>query len=260
MSSKSKAPQDDRRARAEQLKAEREAAARASERRTRLLIAIAVLAAIALVAVAVVATRSSTGENAAVPTGVTAPDGPASFVDEGAPVVMDEWVDFACPACKSFNDNLAPTINQLVEEGELQVLYHPLSFLGPGSVRAANAFGCAVDQGQTHEYYDALFTLQGTSSDPFTDENLIALGQEIGIESDEFATCVNDGTYDGWVDNVAATQLDNGVTGTPTIFLNGELVDLPDFTPESLLAAIDAAAAGADQGTDSDSTDDADQE
>jgi protein-disulfide isomerase len=261
MSSKSKSPKDDRRARAEQLKAEREAAARASERRTRLLIAIAVLAAIALVAVAVLATRSSTGENAAVPAGVTAPDGPAAYGDEGAPVVMDEWVDFACPACKTFNDSLAPTINQLVEDGELRVLYHPLSFLGPGSVRAANAFGCAADQGLTHEYYDALFTLQGTSSDPFTEENLIALGAEIGIENDEFATCVNEGTFNGWVDNVAASQLDNGVTGTPTIFLNGELVDLPDFSPESLLAAIDAAQAGGvqdgtDEGTDQGATDD----
>jgi protein-disulfide isomerase len=265
MSSKSKAPKDDRRARAEQLKAEREAAARASERRTRLLIAIAVLAAIALVAVAVVATRSSTGDNAAVPTGVTAPDGPASFGEAGAPVVMDEWVDFACPACKSFNDSLSPTINQLVEDGEMQVLYHPLSFLGPGSVRAANAFGCAVDQGLTHEYYDALFTLQGTSSDPFIEENLIALGAEIGIESDDFATCVNEGTYNGWVDNVAATQLDNGVTGTPTIFLNGELVDLPDFTPQSLLAAIDAATTGTTpdatgEATDEPTGEDADQE
>ena len=242
MSPSSKGAPSDRRARAEQLKAEREAAARASERRTRLLIAVAVVAAIALVAVAVVVTQSSTGENAPVPTGVEAPDGGAPYGEASAAVVMDEWVDFSCPACKTFNENLAPTINGLVESGELQVYYHPLSFLGAGSVRAANAFGCAVDEGVTHEYYDALFTIQESSSDPFTDENLVALGEEIGIEGESFAGCVNGGDYDGWVSNVAASQLDNGVTGTPTIFLNGELVDLPDFTPESLLAAIEDAS------------------
>ena len=242
MSPSSKGAASDRRARADQLKAEREAAARASERRTRLLIAVAVIAAIALVAVAVVATQSSTGENAPVPQGVEAPDGGAPYGDAAAPVVMNEWVDFSCPACKTFNDNLAPTINGLVEDGELQVIYHPLSFLGPGSRSAANAFGCAIDQGVTHEYYDALFTIQEDGDDPFTEENLIALGEEVGIDSDDFAGCVNGGDYDGWVGNVAASQLDNGVTGTPTIFLNGELVELPDFTPDSLLAAIEATS------------------
>jgi protein-disulfide isomerase len=241
MSPSSKGAASDRRARADQLKAEREAAARASERRTRLLIAVAVIAAIALVAVAVVATQSSTGENAPVPQGVEAPDGGAPYGD-AAPVVMDEWVDFSCPACKTFNDNLAPTINELVEDGELQVFYHPLSFLAPGSRTAANAFGCAVDQGYTHEYYDALFTIQEDGDDPFTEENLIALGEEVGIDSDDFAGCVNGGNYDGWVGNVAASQFDAGVTGTPTIFLNGELVDLPDYSPESLLAAVEAAS------------------
>lgn len=241
MSPKSSSDKNERRARAEQLKAEREAAARASERRTRLLIAVAVLAAIALIAVAVVATQSSSGENAAVPTGVDAPAGGAPYGDDDAPVVMDEWVDFSCPACKTFNDNLAPTINEQVEAGELQVIYHPLSFLGPGSVRAANAFGCAIEQGFTHEYYDALFTIQGTSDDPFTNENLIALGEQLGIEGDDFAGCVNDGDFNGWVSNVADGQLDAGVTGTPTIFLNGELVELPAFEPQALLDAIEAA-------------------
>lgn len=242
MSGKSSSAKNERRARAEQLKAEREAAARASERRTRLLIAVAVVAAIALVAVAVVATRSGTGENAAVPLGVEAPGGGAPFGDDSAAVVMDEWVDFACPACKTFNDNLSPTVNEQVEAGELQVVYHPLSFLGAGSQRAANAFGCAVDQGLTHEYYDALFTIQDASDDPFTNDNLIDLGRQIGIESDEFEACVTGGDYDGWVANVAESQVEAGVTGTPTIFLNGELTDLPPTSePQALLDAIEAA-------------------
>lgn len=241
MSSKPTSAKNERRERAEQLKAEREAAARASERRTRLLVAVAVLAAIALVAVAVVATQSSSGENAPVPTGVQAPDGPAPYGEASAPVVMNEWVDFACPACKSFNESLGETISEQVEAGELQVLYHPLSFINAGSARAANAFGCAVDQGSTHEYYDAVFAEQGSESVPFTNEQLIEIGRGVGIEDDAFSSCVNGGDYDGWVDNVAGSQIDAGVTGTPTIFLNGELADLPSYEPQALLDAIEAA-------------------
>ena len=180
MSSKSKAAESERRARSEQMKAEREAAARASERRTRLLIALAVVAALILVGVAVVASQSSSGENAAVPTGVEAPGGGAPYGD-AAPVVLDEWVDFACPACKTFNDALSSTISEQVEAGELQVYYHPLSFINAGSVRAANAFGCAVDEGLTHEYYDAVFAEQGDESgDGYTNEQLVAIGDGLG--------------------------------------------------------------------------------
>jgi len=241
MSGKSSSTKNERRARAEQLKAEREAAARASERRTRLLIAVAVVAAIALIAVAVLANQSSTGENAAVPSGVQAPAGGAPFGDDDAAVVMDEWIDFACPACATFNAALGPTINELVDAGDLKVLYHPVSFINAGSERAANAFGCAIDQGQTHEFYDAVFAAQGAESEPFTNEALIEIGASIGIDSPEFESCVNDGTYDGWADNLDISQAEAGVTGTPTIFLNGELTDLPSFEPQALLDAIEAA-------------------
>jgi protein-disulfide isomerase len=244
MSSKSKPSQNERRMRAEQLKAEREAATRASERRTRLLVAVAVLAAIALVAVAVVSTQSGGGDNAAVPAGVEAPDGGAPYGDDGAPVVMNEWVDFSCPACKTFNDALGPTINEQVEAGELQVVYHPLSFINRGSTLAANAFGCAIDQGVTHEFYDAVFAVQGAESGAgFTNEQLIEVGAQVGLTDDSFTSCVNGGDFDGWVDNVNASQVEAGVTGTPTIFLNGELVDLPSFEPQALLDAIEAAKA-----------------
>lgn len=238
----SKPSKDDRRARSEQMKAEREAAARASERRTRLLVAVAVLAAVALIAVAVVASQSGTGDNAAVPAGVEPPGGGAPYGDDTAPVVMDEWIDFSCPACATFTAALGETISEQVAAGDLKVFYHPVSFINAGSERAANAFGCAIDQGRTNEFYEAVFAVQGAESgDGVTNEELIEIGRSVGIESEEFEQCVDDGTYDGWADNVDAAQREAGVAGTPTIFLNGELVELPAFEPQALLDAIEAA-------------------
>jgi protein-disulfide isomerase len=155
---------------------------------------------------------------------------------------MDEWVDFSCPACATFTAALGDTISEQVAAGELKVVYHPVSFINAGSARAANALGCAVDQGQTNEFYDAVFAVQGSESgDGVTNDELIEIGASIGIESPEFAQCVNDGTYDGWADNLDAAQLEAGVTGTPTIFLNDELTELPAFEPQALLDAIAAA-------------------
>lgn len=241
---KSKSTADDRRARSEAMRAEREAAQRAAERRSRLFIAVAVIAAVALVAVAVVLSRDSAvgGADAAVPAGVEAPDGGAP-VGDAAPVVMDEWVDFACPACKLFQESFGDTISDLVAAGDLQVVHHPLAFVTPeGSALAANAFGCAVDQGKTAEYYDALFANQGAESQQFTNDQLIAIGADVGLEPDEFTACVEGGTYDGWVANVGAAAAETlPAIRTPTIFLDGEEIELPE-TPDELVSLVEAAA------------------
>ena len=242
---KPKSTADDRRARSEAMKAEREAAQRAAERRSRLFIAVAVIAAVALVAVAVVLSRDSAvgGADAAVPAGVEAPDGGAPVGDAAAPVVMDEWVDFACPACKLFQESFGDTISDLVAAGDLRLVQHPLAFVTPeGSALAANAYGCAVDQGKTAEYYDALFANQGAESQQFTNDQLIAIGADVGLESDEFTSCVEGGTYDGWVANVGAAAAETlPAIRTPTIFLDGEEIELP-ATPDELVALVEAAA------------------
>jgi protein-disulfide isomerase len=245
-----KAAGDDRRARAEQMKAEREAAARAAERRSRLLVLLAVLAAVAVVVVAVVATRDSGGSgdtvaDAAVPQGVEPPSGGAVLGDDDAPVVVDEWIDFACPACAAFAVALGPTLSQLVDDGDIQLVYHPLSFINEGSALAANAFGCAIDEDKASEYYDVVFANQPTEAEPFTNEQLIGFGEQVGITSPEFATCVNDGAYADWVTNVQQRGVEELPTiRTPTLFINGEEVTQLPATPEELVALVDAAASG----------------
>jgi protein-disulfide isomerase len=252
MSSK-KPSNDDRRARAEQMKAEREAAARASERRTRLLVAVAVLAAVAVVVAAVVisqqgstdaASATEIDQAAAVPTGVEAPSGGAPVGEDAAPVVLDEWIDFSCPACAAFAEALGPTINELADSGDLRVVYHPLSFINEGSKAAGNAFGCAIDEGKTSQFYDVVFANQPPESQNLTDSELIELGRQVGIDSPDFEACVNDGSYDAWINNVQLNgQQELPQIRTPTLFIDGEEVtDLP-ATPEELVGLVEEAKA-----------------
>ena len=58
-----------------------------------------------------------------------------------------------------------------------------------------------------------------------------------------FRQCVTDETHRGWVESVNATAEANGVTGTPTMFLNGRPVDLTTLTPASLVSAVAQAGA-----------------
>lgn len=232
------------RARAREL---REAEARRQRRREQLIrfgVIAGVVVVVLAVAVAIFASRPSADDSAAVPAGVTAPDGGVVVGDESAPVTIDLWIDFQCPFCRDFEQASGPTLDELVADASARLVYHPLSFLGEESERAANAFGCSVDEGRPSEYVRVLFENQpaeGTGG--FTNEDLVALGESAGVTGGDFETCVNDGTYDGWVSNVAARQQDAGVTSTPTVVVDGQTLDAEQLTPEGVRAAVEQAAA-----------------
>jgi protein-disulfide isomerase len=62
----------------------------------------------------------------------------------GVPVV-DIWEDFQCPSCKVFESTNGSALKALAVEKKAKVVFHPLSFLGPESVFAANGAACAAE-------------------------------------------------------------------------------------------------------------------
>jgi protein-disulfide isomerase len=219
------------RAKARQL---REAEARRQRRREQLIrfgVVAGVVVVVLAVAVAVLASRPSADDAAAVPTGVSAPDGGVV-------------IDFQCPFCRDFELTTGPTLDELVADGSVRLVYHPLSFLGQESERAANAFGCSVDEGRPAEYLRVLYENQPPErTGGFTADDLVAFGEQAEVTGEAFETCVTDGSYDGWVSNVAASQQDAGVTATPTIVVDGQTLDGDQLTPDGLQAAVEQAAA-----------------
>jgi protein-disulfide isomerase len=58
------------------------------------------------------------------------------------------------------------------------------------------------------------------------------LGHTAGISGSGFDTCVRDGKYKPWVQHVTDAATARGVTGTPTVFVDGKQVEasLPAIT------------------------------
>lgn len=228
-----------------------EAAERRRDRMVRLSIAGVVLLVLAGIAGAVLwSTRSEP-----VPTDVALPAGVAS-TSSGAPAgtattpVIDIYEDFQCPACAAFEEQFGPTLAQIVTDGKARVNFHPMNFLdrslgNDSSTLAGSAFGCAVDAGKTVEYHSAVFAQQPVAEGTgYTKEQLKAIGAEVGIEGaalDTFNTCVDDITYGDWVTASNVEAGNRGVTGTPTMYLNDEKVDLTNLNIEDFLARVDAA-------------------
>jgi protein-disulfide isomerase len=192
--------------------------------------------------------KSQQPDDFASPAGVTDVGGDKGglTVAGSGSVPVEVYLDFLCPACRNFEASTSDTLDQLVAQGKIHLVWHTLGFLDsasapPGySTRAANAAGCASDGGKLAEYGAALFASQPAEGGPgLTDDQLVDLGGPVGLNAPSFAQCVRNGTYTSWVENVNAEAAQRNVNSTPTVYVDGKLLENP--TPDSIRAAVTAA-------------------
>ncbi len=180
-----------------------------------------------------------------IPSTVSAADGYAFVFNsevKNVPVV-DIYEDFQCPICQQFEALNGKYISSLVSEKKATVKFHVLSFIGPESVRAANASACANDEGKFVDFHNALYAnLPATeNSGAWTNDRLIAIAGAVGIKSDSFNSCVKDMKYEGWVGKVAEAGSKAGVNSTPTVFVGGKEIDRNTeyFSADKFKAAVE---------------------
>ncbi|MEV2242583.1 thioredoxin domain-containing protein [Micromonospora sp. NPDC049891] len=179
----------------------------------------------------------------------TAPPGAndtgTGIVVGSGPVTIDIYEDYLCPACKQFEQTSGATIEQLINDGKVRVVYHPVAFLNrysttDYSTRSSAASGCAAEGGKFTEFGKALFERQPPEGGAgLSDDELIDIGAEVGLDRDAFGSCVRDGKYRSWTKHVTDEAGRAKVTGTPSILVDGEPVR--EWTPENITAAVEAA-------------------
>lgn len=161
--------------------------------------------------------------------------------DPNAPVVVEVYEDFQCPACLNFTETVEPLIiENYVNTGQVLFIFRQYPFIGPESFAASNASMCANEQDQFWNYHDMLFANQtGENIGAFSSRRLQAFAETLGLDMDKFNSCFNNSTYDDVVKEDKANGLASQVSGTPTIFVNGQA--LSSFSYTSVQSAIEAA-------------------
>jgi protein-disulfide isomerase len=212
-------------------------------------VVIGVVVVAAVVGVVIQASRSkSENTKVVVPTRALGPHGSEISGSPTAPVLVEEYADFQCPACRAFQAAMGPTIRAAVADGSIRFAYHYFPFLGPESVRAASAAVCAGNAGKFPEYAELLYERQAPENSGFlTADQLVEFGREVGISGaqlTQFERCVRSGRYEGWVQQQTEAASKRGVNQTPTVLINGKAVSDADLaSPAAFRAAIDRAAA-----------------
>jgi protein-disulfide isomerase len=157
-----------------------------------------------------------------------------------APVTVTLYEDFHCPHCAEFEERYGSILTDAQIAGRIKIELYPMAFIDAGSARASNAMACAAEAGFPQTYYLGLF------ANPSLDWNasqLISLATTVGgAATPEFTRCVDDGKHDAWVTSINAAANANGVSSTPTMFIDAQPVDITTLTTDSLRNQLDEAA------------------
>ena len=153
----------------------------------------------------------------------------------GAPVWIVEFSDFQCGYCRRFwRDTLPKLKESYIEKGTVRFTYRHFAVLGKPSEQAALAAECAAVQKKFWPYHDKLFANLGESL--FTEANFKRFAREVGLDADQFGTCLSAGKHKEKVARETATAAYLGGRGTPLFFVNQKL--LPGAQPYSLFQKI----------------------
>ncbi|MEU1424117.1 MULTISPECIES: thioredoxin domain-containing protein [unclassified Kitasatospora] len=241
----------------------------AAKRRQRIVVGVSIVAVLALAGGTALAINAAGGDDPSsasaaadptalvVPANTTGPDGTVIVYGKpDAAHTLQVFEDFRCPVCKSFEATNGDTVRKLADDGTVRVEYHLAAFLdknlgGKGSRTALAAVGAALNEGvdKFKQFHDVLYANQPDErEDGFGDVNhlLDLAGQVPGLKTDAFVKAVTDRTYAPWAKKVADAFNDSGVTGTPTVKLDGKPITLFSgnraTTPEQFTAQVKQAA------------------
>jgi len=146
--------------------------------------------------------------------------------DPSAPVKLDGYSDFQCPACARFAKETEQAIlDNYVATGKVFFTYHSVGeFIGPESGLSAEAAYCAGDQNKFWEYHDyVLGNQRGENAGWFSTRRLTAFAEALGLDMSQFNSCINNGKYRDLVRQDLIDAGDLGIQSTPSFIISYEV-------------------------------------
>ncbi len=138
-----------------------------------------------------------------------------SYGNPDAPVLVEEYTNFLCPACASFAADTFPKIKDAyIATGKVKFIFY---IFPPFELSKATL--CAAEQNKFIEYHDYVFSHQTQING---DQELKDFAVNVGMDSQKFNDCYASDKYQNkvqkWLDEGQA----RGVEATPTFFVNGQ--------------------------------------
>ena len=159
---------------------------------------------------------------------------------ESAAFTLVEYGDYQCPDCGRLFGTLQSVQQEFGTRLRLVYRHYPLSGIHKHAQMAAEAAEAASSQGRFWEMHDLLFEHQ----DALEQKHLLRYGEQLELDVDRLRRELKQETHLERVRQDFIAGVQNGVNGTPGLFLNG--VRQPgDFDERALIALLKGASAKA---------------
>jgi len=208
---------------------------------------VSVAALVVGAALVLVATRPSTGGSGAdlvIPpvTYIASLDDGTTMGSNAAPVVVEIFADFQCPACKQFvMTQLPQLVTDFVKPGIVRLEARDIDIRGSSNPDeslelAAGAF-CAAEQNRYWQFHDLVFWNQGRENRGDHNAAFISrVADQAGVDMAAWSTCNARTDIRQPIKVRTASALSAGIDSTPTLRINGtNYVGVPDYAKLSAL-------------------------
>ena len=148
-----------------------------------------------------------------------------------ASVTVLNYGDYQCPDCHKRHQTVQKMIDELLLTVRFAYRHFPLINVHPRALRAAEAAEAAAAQGKFWDMHRRLYL----SNEKLEDRDLRHYAHEIGLDVHRFDREMASHTYADQILKDYYNSINNGITGTPTTFINGVLYAM---TGSDLIAAV----------------------
>lgn len=161
-----------------------------------------------------------------------------------APVVLQAFEDFLCPHCGEFNkvakDRL---VEEFIAQGRVRFVYEffPLQIFEPESLAAARAGHCISELANRFWlYHDALFFGE-RGANRYSMSSLTEMARRLDVPENDFVECMGSTETQTRISASIQNGAEMGVTGTPSLFINGKQYQGSAVDYDAIKAALNAA-------------------
>ncbi len=144
----------------------------------------------------------------------TAPDGK---------ILIEEYSDIFCPYCSVAHKTVSKLKEEFPDDIYVRFVHFPLTQLHPGAFHAAVVSECFRDEGEEYfwKFLDKAFENQSLLNDDY----YLSITEELGLDTEKMSQCFNSGGKDDLVKKNYEEGVKRSVQGTPTLFLDGEMLE-----------------------------------
>lgn len=151
-----------------------------------------------------------------------------------ASVTVVNYGDYQCFDCHQRHRTVQKMIDELLGTVRFAYRHFPLFNVHPRALLAAEAAEAAAAQGKFWEMHRRLYL----DPEKLEDRHLRHYAHAIGLDVERFDQEMANHTYADRILKDYYDSINNGITGTPTTFINGELYAISGV---ELIAAVKAS-------------------